>query len=325
MPVTRRHLQIVLGILWIADGALQLQPFMFTTGFAARVIAPNAQGQPAFVADAVRWSSGLILSHHVLADAGFAAVQLLIGVALLLRPLSRAALAGSICWGLGVWYFGEGLGGLASGHTSLLAGAPGAALVLVVLSAAAWPEAVAGAPPGLRLRRLAGGEGSDVAPRPWIVVAWAVVWIGGALLRALPAEASTGSLRQTVTAATQGSPGWLAPAQHAMAGWIGASGGALVPAIVVLQVAVGAMALMRGQPRALAAVMGIAAALAQWVFGQGMGQITSGQATDPNAGLLLVVMAVVVLATNAAPRRSGALAARAPSVGRHSVSADLAA
>src|SRR4051812_4608300 len=37
--VTRRHLQIVLGLLWLLDGVLQAQPFMFTRDFATQTIA----------------------------------------------------------------------------------------------------------------------------------------------------------------------------------------------------------------------------------------------------------------------------------------------
>jgi hypothetical protein len=35
--ITCRHLQIALSLLWLLDGALQLQPFMLGTGFARQV------------------------------------------------------------------------------------------------------------------------------------------------------------------------------------------------------------------------------------------------------------------------------------------------
>jgi hypothetical protein len=46
--ITRRGLQIALGILWLIEGAVQAQPFMFTKGLATAVIAPAGQGQPGF-------------------------------------------------------------------------------------------------------------------------------------------------------------------------------------------------------------------------------------------------------------------------------------
>jgi hypothetical protein len=138
--ITRRHLQIALGLLWLIDGLLQAQPFMFTRGFATQVIAPAAQGQPGFVAAPVDWASTVIAAHPVAWNAAFAGVQLLVGVGLLVPRTARLALAASIAWALGVWYFGEGLSGLASGNASLITGAPGSALLLAVLAGAAWPS-----------------------------------------------------------------------------------------------------------------------------------------------------------------------------------------
>jgi len=44
---TRRGVQVSLGVLWLLDAALQLQPYMFTSDFANQVLAPTGQGQPA--------------------------------------------------------------------------------------------------------------------------------------------------------------------------------------------------------------------------------------------------------------------------------------
>jgi hypothetical protein len=127
--ITRRHLQIALGLLWLLDGGLQLQPFMLGTGFAKQVIAPAAAGQPRFVATAVQWGASVIAAHPVAWDVPFAVAQLLIGLGLLVPHTARLALAASLPWSLGVWFFGEGLSGLAGGHASLLTGAPGSALL----------------------------------------------------------------------------------------------------------------------------------------------------------------------------------------------------
>ena len=50
-----RTLQIALGLLWLLDGVLQAQPFMFTSDFVTQVIAPVGQGQPGFVSGPVHW------------------------------------------------------------------------------------------------------------------------------------------------------------------------------------------------------------------------------------------------------------------------------
>jgi hypothetical protein len=160
--MTRRRLQVALGLLRLLAGALQTQRFMFTRGFATQVIAPAAQGQPGFVSAPVHWVSTVVAAHPVAWNVPFAAIQLLLGVGLLVPRAARLALAASIAWALGVSYFGEGLSGLASGHASLLTGAPGSALVYALLAAAAWPR----------------GDASREGPAPWLPFASAVVWVG---------------------------------------------------------------------------------------------------------------------------------------------------
>jgi hypothetical protein len=53
----------------------------------------------------------------------------LIGPGLIYRPTVKVALLASFGWSLGVWWIGEGLGGLSTGTASPLTGAPGAALL----------------------------------------------------------------------------------------------------------------------------------------------------------------------------------------------------
>ena len=122
--ISRRRLQLFLAGLRIVDGALQLQPFMFAGRFAHQIVTPTGTGQPGFVASGVAWSASPIASHPVLLVSFFAASQLILDPGLLWRRTVRVALAGSIAWSLGVWYMGEGLGGVAGGHASLLTGLP---------------------------------------------------------------------------------------------------------------------------------------------------------------------------------------------------------
>jgi len=63
--LTRRCLQMALGLLWLADGALQLQPVMLSTRFARQIISPAGAGQQAFVAVPVHWAARLIAAHPV--------------------------------------------------------------------------------------------------------------------------------------------------------------------------------------------------------------------------------------------------------------------
>jgi hypothetical protein len=47
----------------------------------------------------------------VLLNTVFATIQVLLGLGIAYRLAVRVALAASIAWSLGVWWFGEGLGG----------------------------------------------------------------------------------------------------------------------------------------------------------------------------------------------------------------------
>ena len=46
MRITRHHLQLRLGSLWLLDGVLQCQPVMFSRYFTREILAPAGQGQP---------------------------------------------------------------------------------------------------------------------------------------------------------------------------------------------------------------------------------------------------------------------------------------
>src|SRR5438105_9082922 len=73
--ITRRHLQVALGLFWLLDAALQAQPFMFTRGFATQVIAAVGAGQPGFVSAPVHWASTVIAAHPVAWNVPFAGTQ----------------------------------------------------------------------------------------------------------------------------------------------------------------------------------------------------------------------------------------------------------
>jgi hypothetical protein len=276
--ITRRHLQVALGLLWLLDGALQAQPFMFTRGFATQVIAAGGQGQPGFVAGPIDWLANVIAAHPVAWNVPFAAIQLLLGVGLLVPRTARLTLAVSIAWALGVWYLGEGLSGLASGHASLITGAPGSALLYGVVAAAAWP----------------GREGSREAPAAWLPFAWAAVWVGGAVFQALPGQNSGTAVASALTGGTAGAAPWLASLDNSLGGWAAHHGLLAVILLVSMEVLIGVGALAR-RTRMAAVTLGLALTVAIWVLGQQVGALHSGQATDPNSGPALVLMAAALL------------------------------
>jgi len=309
--VTRRRLQVALGVLWLLDGALQLQPFMFTKGFADHVIAPAATGQPPFVAVPVHFSASLIAGHPVALDALFAAIQLAIGAGLLFSRTARAALVASVGWALGVWLFGEGLGGLAGGTATFVTGAPGAVLLYAVIGLAAWPRRgpqdrhvrwTVGSPSRHAAPRRAARGGTppalspeDDRPTRWVPAAWAATWTLFAAMQVLPANDTGSALGAQLAANAAGAPGWLAGAALHLDTLLRHQGAAPVLAFAAVELVIGVLALRHGTPRRVAAIVGIALALAVWVLGQAFGQIPTGTGTDPSSGLLVALLGVAVL------------------------------
>lgn len=142
----RRIVTIGLGVLWVIDGLLQLQPTMFTQNLSLGIIA-NAQMSlpPVLYFASLNFLIHVIAPSIALWNAGFASMQLAIGISLLFGSprIRRAALVASIAWGILVWLFGEGMagifgptmaGGVFPGTPSIMNGFPGAALIYVILA-----------------------------------------------------------------------------------------------------------------------------------------------------------------------------------------------
>ncbi len=283
MRITRRHLQVSLAALWLLDGALQCQTFMFTRGFARTILAPAEHGQPTVIARPIHAVVALASAHPALANGGFATIQIVLGVWLITRRFTRVALAASIVWAILVWIVGEGLGGLATGST-LLTGAPGAALLYALIALLAWP------------RR---DQFDDDRPSWLAVPAWCALWLTGAALQLVAGNNSASSLTMTLRAAQGNSPGWIAAIDRKLVHvqlpvWVGAG-------LIALYVLVATWAIVPGWTRQLSVGIGVVVSLTVWLLFQGLGDLTSGQATDPNSGPLLVLLAVAVI--GATPQR----------------------
>jgi hypothetical protein len=282
-PDERRVLQLVLATIWLFDGVLQLQPFMFTRQFGTDMLAPVAHGNPTPVSHSVLWASRIISDHSVGTDAAFAAFQILLALGIAWRPTVKVALAASIGWACLVWWFGEGLGGVLTTASSTVGGAPGAVVLYGVIAVLLWPVDRAGPDPSCIAAR-AVGEG---AAR----VIWTVLWGALALFAVLGANRSADGLGQLVRSLGAGEPSWLATLDRHAANALGHNGLAVS---IALAVVLGVIALGASLPWRLArivTVLAVAVALVLWVLGQNFGEIFSGSATDPNTGPLLALVA----------------------------------
>ncbi len=277
MRITRRHLQVSLGALWLLDGALQCQPSMFGPFFTHQILAPARDGLPSLLAGPLHTLATIVSSQPALANAGFAIIQIALGVGLLTRRFTRLALGASIAWALMVWIAGEGLGGITTGATIPM-GAPGAALIYAVIAILAWPTR----------------EEESRARPSWLALpAWCALWLMGALLQLVGGNNSSMSLTMMLRNAQSSSPGWIAALDHRLSllripTWAPA-------ALIGLFILIAMWSLVPGGVRRVAVALGVVISLTSWLFFQGLGDLTSGQSTDPNSGPLVVLLAVAVL------------------------------
>jgi hypothetical protein len=221
---------MILGGLWLLDGALQFQPYMFTRAFLASTLGMANMGLPGPLSGLLYRVSGLVTPQPVLWNAAFASLQVLIGAGLLWAGTARVARPVSIGWALAVWLVGEGAGGLLMPGVSALNGAPGAALLYVLAALILWPrrpdDGAAPADAGL-----AGASGAR-----WC---WAVLWTGLALLELQAANHAAVVPGAEVADAGNGEPGWLAAVNHHAGQVLAGHGAVFALAAGLAQLAIG--------------------------------------------------------------------------------------
>jgi hypothetical protein len=282
LPGRRRSLQLALGGIWLLDAGLQYQPFMFTRAFVSQVIQVNAPGNPAVIAGPITWSAAVMARHIVIYNAMFATIQLLIAAGLLYRPTVRLALALSIPWAIGVWWIGEGLGGILAGNASPIMGAPGAAVLYALLALLAWPEGPAGTRPALitTLTR------PDRAPAQAV---WALLWGSLAGFALLPANRSPSLMQGMLSGMETGEPAWIGALDRFLGRALGQHASVTAITIAALCCLTAAAIISERLDRAAVIIAAILGA-AFWVA-EDFGAIFTGQGTDPGSGPLLIVLA----------------------------------
>ena len=123
-----RTAQTVLGVIWLLDGGLQFQSFMYSKGFIQTITA-MAPGQPHWLASSINWGAHRAAHNLGVYNTLFALAQVAIGLGLLYRPTVKLALLVSFVWALFVWWFGEAFGMLFMNMAQPLTGAPGAVIL----------------------------------------------------------------------------------------------------------------------------------------------------------------------------------------------------
>jgi hypothetical protein len=289
-PDARRLLQLTLAGIWLLDGVLQYQAFMFSKGFSD-MLAGTASGNPGVVARPITWDATLVQHHLVLLNALFATVQLLLGIGIAWRPAVRVALAASVAWSLGVWWFGEGLGLVLTGDVSPVNGAPGAVILYALLAVLLWP---ADRPGGRAPFAAARAVGAPVARALWLVL-----WLSLAWFALLPGNRAPQALHDMIAGMADGEPGWLAALDRGAASLVAHQGlaASIVLAVALIIIAVGVYLPAPAARGSL--VLAIVVAAVIWVLGEAFGEIMTGGATDPNSGPLLALLALAYWPTRA--------------------------
>lgn len=300
-PDIRRRLLLVLAGIWLLDGILQFQEFMFSRGFS-QMLGGTASGNPGFIASPITWSAKIIADHGTATNAVFAIIQLLIGLGIALRPTAKPALAASIIWSLGVWWLGEGLGGVLNGAASPANGAPGAVIIYALLAVLLWPPR--------RDKPASFVAGRTVGPAIAKSL-WLVLWGGLAYLALQPATKAPKALGGMVAGMASGQPSWLASADTHLGSFLTrhGPGTAVLMAVALAVIAVG---IFLPRPAARTAVALAVVAAAFFWLAQGLGGILAGAGTDPNSGPLLALLAVCFWPLAASGKPDSNQAATAP-------------
>lgn len=268
----RRAIQTVLGLIWLLDGALQFQEFMYSKGFI-QVISAGGEDQPYWLATSIKWAVHILQFDLPVLNTLFALTQVLIGLGLLYRPTVKRALVVSFVWSLGVWWSAEAFGFLFSNSASPLTGAPGAVLLYVIIGLLVWPTKRPGGLLGARGLR----------------ITWASLWLVMAWLWLLAPNSTANATSRAISNAPSGA-GWLTSLQHSVAGAAVGHGLPIALAAAGMSVAIAVTVALDWHPKPFL-VVSVGLNLAYWVIGQGFGGILTGSGTDPNAGPLFILLA----------------------------------
>lgn len=288
--LSRNGLVKALGALWLLDGALQLQPSMFTSYLPKDIMQPVVQGQPGLVAATLQPGVTFATHHVVIVNVTIMLVQLVLGLSLLSGRWVRPALALSVLWSVGVWYGGEGMGMLLTGQASVLTGAPGPVLLYGFLALVAFPRS----------------DGTVVLiSRGSLRYVLAGIWILAALLQLQPAWWQAGQIAGAISA--NKAPGTLNGAllDPMLDRLSGALSGAEAPAnmtiISVMALLAVAFIVVRTERlhRVLAASVAVSGVM--WVTFQGCGLLLTGGSTDVNLSPLLILLAFAAWTKGAGP------------------------
>lgn len=267
--------QSVLGLFWLLDGALQFQASMYSKGFVG-MLESNAAAQPQWLHWTILQAAHFASHDLVVWNTLFALTQVALGLGLLCRATVRLALSASLAWTLAVWWLGEAFGMIFVGAASPLTGAPGAVLMYALNGVVVWPSQQPGGLLGVRGAR----------------IMWATLWLVMAWFWLEPASAQPDAFSTAVTSTPTGIS-WLASLQSTAAEWAHGDGVWLALLCAALSVAI-ALSVLINRRATEGLIASAVLNLVLWVLPQGLGGMFAGGATDPNTGIMLILLAYLM-------------------------------
>ncbi len=288
MLLSKQLLRRILGVLWLIDGLLQLQPQMFTMNMVNGVMAPTAQNQPAPVAASLNWIIAVTTHNLILVNLLIAVVQVVLGILLLTGFWVRGTVIASVVWALIVWYGGEGMSMLLTGQAGILTGAPGAVLLYPFLGLLIYPKASSSQSSSAETDK---NFLLSQKHFHWVLAGF---WVFAALLQLQPYWWQSGQISQLISGMVGlgGFNGILV--DPIFKGLSALTANIEVPLnilliVVFLALGVGLAVVKEDRLRPFL-IASLVISFLIWWGTQGFGMIFTGLATDFNSGLLLIVM-----------------------------------
>jgi hypothetical protein len=242
-----------------------------------------ASGNPSWVARTITWNGSIVYHQPILTNAVFAGIQFFIAFGIVSNRTRKPALALSIVWALGVWWFGEGAGGIFLGTATPFGGGPGGVLFYAVLAVLLWPRE--------------GSDGPFVAARTVGVSAakaiWAVIWSLLAALSLVGSGRSPQALHDFIAGLNSGQPGWLAHIDRSSETLFLHHGTTMAILLAVVCAIVAAGVFAPPKVAQFTVVLAIVVFTLIWVAVENFGGILAGSSTDPNSGPLVIVLALL--------------------------------
>ncbi len=295
MLLSRKALQRILGLLWLIDGLLQLQPLMFTGNMINSIMRPMLQGQPPFIEPGLQFIVNQTTLHLAVVNAVIAVVQILLGLGFLLlsdRWVKEAVIA-SIVWAFIIWYGGEGMSMLFTGAASILTGAPGAVLLYPLLGFAVYPRKKFDT---VSQQDKAKSRNEGLLSRAQLRWLLSGFWFFAALLQLQPNWWQSGQISQAIGGMV-GQGGLNAVLVDPVLQQVSTiTANIEIPlniTLIVIFLALGiGLAVVKQERLRPFLIASIVVSVIIWYCSEAFGMILTGMATDFNSGLLIVVMAL---------------------------------